>query len=212
MARHDRLCAITVLATVLLSGCAARPTAAGDSSTGLTSTTNESTTVTTGAAAPTTSSPTQPPRLSGGASPPPAQENRCTAAMLTGIVEPKDAKAGSRRATLVVRNKSQQVCTLWGYGRLDLLDAEKNSLPTNAERNLNPVPTLVRLRPGAQAAKTLHWSVVAAEDEPSDGPCQPAASSIKVIPPDEEASFEVDFEFGPVCAHGRLDTSAYYPA
>ncbi|MFI7676204.1 DUF4232 domain-containing protein [Actinophytocola sp. NPDC049390] len=204
MARHDRLCAIAVLATVLLSGCGARPTAAGDSSTSLTSTTTES-------AAPTTSSPSPPPRFTGGASTPPAQDNRCTAAMLTGSVEPKDADAGSRRATLVVRNKSQQVCTLWGYGRLDLLDVEKNSLPTNAERNLNPVPTLVRLRPDAAAAKILRWSVVAAEDEPTDGQCQPAASSIKVSPPDEEASFEVDFEFGPVCDHGRLDTSAYYP-
>ena len=131
--------------------------------------------------------------------------------MLTGSVEPKDAGAGSRHATLVVRNKSQQVCTLWGYGRLDLLDVEKNSLPTNAERNLSPVPALVRLRPGASAAKTLHWSVVAAEDEPAEGQCQPAASSVKVIPPDEEASFEVDFAFGPVCDHGRLETSAYYP-
>lgn len=204
MARHDRLCAIAVLATVLLSGCGARPTAAGDSSTRLTSTTTES-------SAPNTSSSTPPPRLTGGASSPPAQENRCTAAMLTGTVEPKDADAGSRHATLVVRNKSQQLCTLWGYGRLDLLDVEKNSLPTNAERNLDPVPTLVRLRPGASAAKTLHWSVVAAQDEPADGQCQPAAASIKVIPPDEEASFEVEFAFGPVCDHGRLETSAYYP-
>jgi hypothetical protein len=170
----------------------------------MTGTTTESTT-------PTTSSPVPPPRLSGGTSSPPAQENRCTAAMLSGTVEPEDAEAGSRHAILVVRNKSQQVCTLWGYGRLDLLDAEKNSLPTNAERNLDPVPTLVRLRPGASAAKLLQWSVVAAEDEPADGECQPPASSIKVIPPDEEASFEVDFEFGPVCAHGRLETSAYYP-
>jgi hypothetical protein len=131
--------------------------------------------------------------------------------MLTGSVEPKASDAGSRQVTLVVRNKSQQSCSLFGYGQLDLLDIEKNSLPTNAERNLKPESALVVLAPGASAAKTLRWSVVAAEDEPADGKCATAASSIRVTPPDEQAPFEVAFEFGPVCDHGRLETSAYYP-
>lgn len=131
--------------------------------------------------------------------------------MLTGTVEPQNAAAGNRYVTLVVRNKSQQTCTLWGYGSLDLLDASKNVLPTQAERTLGPVPTLVRLRPGAAAGKILHWGVVATGNEPADGPCQPPASSINVIPPDETIPFEVDFEFGPVCDSGRIETSAYFP-
>lgn len=208
MTRHNRLCAVAVLTVVVASGCGARQVAAGDSardsSTRLTVTTTQP-------PPSSTSSATTPPRLTGGTSSPPNQENRCTAAMLTGTVEPKNADAGRRNATLVVRNKSKQACTLWGFGGLDLLDADKNSLPTNAERNLDPVPTLVQLRPGGSAAKTLQWSVVAVADEPDSGPCQPSASSINVTPPDETAPFEVDFEFGPVCDHGRLDTSAYYP-
>ena len=200
MARQDRLCAIAILAVVLVSGCGARTTAAGESPR-LTGTTTQ--------ASPSTSS-VPPSRLTGDSSGPPAQDNPCTAAMLTGSVEPKASDAGSRQVTLVVRNKSQQSCSLFGYGQLDLLDIEKNSLPTNAERNLKPESALVVLAPGASAAKTLRWSVVAAEDEPADGKCATAASSIRVIPPDENAAFEVAFEFGPVCDHGRLETSAYY--
>ena len=204
MARHSRLCAVAALAIVALSGCGARPDAAGDTSPRLTTTTSPS-------PAPLASSVTAPTPATGGESSPPAQENRCTAAMLTGTIEPQNAAAGHRYVTLVVRNKSQQVCTLWGYGGVDLLDASKNVLPTQAERTLGPVPTLVRLRPGAAAGKMLHWGVVATGDEPADGPCQPPASGINVIPPDETAPFEVDFEFGPVCDHGRIETSAYFP-
>jgi hypothetical protein len=202
VARQDRLCAIAILAMVLVSGCGARTTAAGESPR-LTSTTTQS--------PPSTSSSVPPPRLTGDSSAPPDQDNPCTADMLTGSVEPKASDAGSRHVTLVVRNKSQQACSLFGYGQLDLLDIDKNSLPTNAERNLKPESALVVLAPGASAAKTLRWSVVAAEDEPADGKCATSASSIRVIPPDENAPFEVAFEFGPVCDHGRLETSAYYP-
>ena len=204
MARHSRFCAVAALAIVALSGCGARQNAAGDTSTRLTVTTTTSTTS-------SVSSTTPPPPPSGGESSPPDQENRCTAAMLTGTVEPKTAGAGDRSVTLVVRNKSQQVCTLWGYGGLDLVDAAKKVLPTQAERTLGPAPTLVRLRPGAAAGKILHWGVVAAGDEPTDGPCQPVSSGINVIPPDETAAFPVEFAFGSVCDHGRIETSAYFP-
>ncbi|MGB3438900.1 MAG: DUF4232 domain-containing protein [Actinophytocola sp.] len=203
MARHSRLSAVAVLAIVTLSGCGARPSAAGDTSTRLTVTTTESPTSSASAASS--------PPSSGGETSPPDQGNRCTAAMLTGTVEPQNAGAGQRYATLVVRNKTQQTCTLSGYGGLDLLDVTKNVLPTRAERTLAPESALVTLRPGASAGKTLHWGVVATGGEPTDGPCQPAASSINVIPPDETASFEVDFEFGPVCDNGRIETSAYFP-
>jgi hypothetical protein len=204
VARHGRLCAVAALAIVTVSGCGARPDAAGDTSPRLTVTTT-TTSATSAAGTPTLSSAT------GDDSSSPDQENRCTAAMLSGAVEPQTADAGSRYVTLVVRNKSQQVCTLWGYGGLDLLDSTDNVLPTQAERTLGPVPTLVRLRPDAAAGKILHWSVVATGDDATDGPCQPAASSINVIPPDETAPFEVDFEFGAVCDGGRLETSAYFP-
>lgn len=130
--------------------------------------------------------------------------------MLSGTVEPQNAAAGNRDAILVVRNKSQQVCTLWGYGGLDLLDATKNVLATQAERTLDPPPTLVTLQPNAEAGKLLHWGVVATGGEPVNEPCQPSAAAINVLPPDETVPFEVEFAFGPVCDQGRMETSAYF--
>jgi hypothetical protein len=122
-----------------------------------------------------------------------------------------DAAAGKRSVVLVVKNTSQQPCTLSGFGGLELLTATKQPIPTNAERTLEPAPTLVTLSPGGEAGKILQWTVVATGDEPTTGPCQPLASSVNVLPPDQSAPFEVDYELGSVCNQGRIDTSAYFP-
>jgi hypothetical protein len=198
---------VAVLAIVVVSACGAEPDArerSAGSPQALVGTTTPSLT------APASSSSVTAPQESAG-EPQSGAENACTASMLTGTIEPQDAGAGSRHATLLVHNKSKQVCTLFGYGGLNLFDTARNALPTLARRSLNPVPTLVRLRPGAAAGKTLHWTVVATGDEPADGPCQPSASGIDVVPPDEDAPLAVTFEFGPVCDHGRIETSAYFP-
>ncbi|HEX6360064.1 DUF4232 domain-containing protein [Actinophytocola sp.] len=177
-----------------LSACAGKQNAAGEPAP-----INRSTT--------TTSTSTPP----SAAPVPPGDPVPCTAALLSGSVQPMNSSAGNRYVTLTVENTSQQVCTLQGFGRLQLLTAGGEPLPTNAERNLDPVPTLVTLRPDATAGKILHWSVLAAEGDSLTGPCQPKATAIRVTPPDEEESFDVDYEFGSVCNDGQIDTSAYFP-
>jgi len=147
----------------------------------------------------------------GGETSPPNQDNRCTSDELSGTIQPRDSGAGNRFALLVVTNKSQTTCTLWGFGGVELFDAAKSPIPTVAERNLDPKPVLVTLAPGFTAAKNLHWGVVATGDEPTEGPCQPASTGIRVLPPDETTPFEVAFEFGSVCGEGRIETSAYFP-
>jgi Protein of unknown function (DUF4232) len=200
VARQHRLYVVAALALLVLNACGARQGAASQS-TATTTTTPPSSTTTT----------TPPPPAAGGEASPPNQDNRCTAAMLAGTVEPTDSGAGNRYVTLIVRNTSQQPCTLWGYGGLELLNSTRQPIPTNAERNLDPGPTLVTLAPGGEAGKTLHWSVVATGDEPVEGPCQPQAKAINVLPPDETQPFTVDYELGSVCAEGRIETSAYFP-
>jgi hypothetical protein len=199
VARHDRLCVIVALATLTLSGCGARGDAAS------------APTLTTTTPATTTSTVPSPAPITGLSTPPPVGDTQCTSDMVSGSIEPQNAAAGNRNAVLVVLNTSAQVCTLQGYGGLELLDATRAPLPTNALRNLDPVPTRVILRPGATAGKLLHWSVVATGDEPAQGPCRPSATAINVVLPDETETFEVDFDFGPVCDEGRIDTSAYFP-
>lgn len=196
MARHNRLCVIAALVLSATSACGARQNAASEP-TPTTSTTSP------------TSSFAPPP--TGGDAAPPGSETSCTADLLTGSVETMEAPAGHRSVILVVTNKSDRTCTLKGFGGLQLLTATKEEIPTNAERNLDPVPTLIRVSPGGEVGKLLHWTVVATGDEPTTGPCQPVASGINVLPPDETKPFEVDYEFGSVCDHGKIETSAYYP-
>jgi Domain of unknown function (DUF4232) len=200
VARHNRLCAVVALALVALSACGVRQNAASEPTP-----TTRSTASTTATTTPSTPPPT------GDENVPLNQENRCTAPSLAGSIEPMESTAGNRYVRLVVRNTGTQTCTLSGYGNVDLLNATRQPIPTNAERTLNPVPSRVRLGPGEQASKILHWNVMATGDEPTTGPCQPPASALAVTPPDETESFQVSYEFGSVCDHGRIETSAYYP-
>lgn len=135
---------------------------------------------------------------------------KCTAAMLSGSIQQSDAGAGQRYANLVVTNKATKACTLFGYGGLQLVDANGNPTPTNLTRVPNPGPTLVTLPPGGTASKKLHWGVVPAGGEPVEGPCQPPSAGATVIPPDDTQPFKVTFDFGSVCAKGTIEGSAYH--
>lgn len=190
MARRKRLCVIPALLLFVISACGAREDVAGQPTLATRPTTTSVPSSTDGVASATVP---------------------CTSELLGGYVEPMDAAAGQRSVVLVVKNTSQQACTLSGFGGLELLTATKQIIPTNAERTLAPAPTLVTLSPGKEAGKILQWSVVATGDEPATEPCQPLASSVNVLPPDQSTPFEVDYEFGSVCDQGRIDTSAYFP-
>jgi hypothetical protein len=130
--------------------------------------------------------------------------------VLTGTVRVGDSAAGNRYATLVVTNTGRVPCTLYGYGGLQLVAANGTELPTSTGRDEAPGPSLVRLAPGATAAKKLHWGVVPTGNEPVVGPCQPEPRTLRIIPPDETQPFAVDWSFGPVCAAGTFHDSAFY--
>ncbi|MEJ2853793.1 MULTISPECIES: DUF4232 domain-containing protein [unclassified Saccharothrix] len=137
---------------------------------------------------------------------------RCTAATLSGKVEPTDAGAGNRYGKFVVTNTGQALCTLNGYSGFQLQDANGQPVPTDLQRTPNPGPSPVPLAPGASAAANLHWNVVPAGDEPVDRPCQPEASNAAAIPPDETQPLSVAWGLGPVCGGGKIEISAFYAA
>ncbi|QGK71991.1 DUF4232 domain-containing protein [Allosaccharopolyspora coralli] len=139
-----------------------------------------------------------------------AEVQRCHTSMLSGILQPGNPGAGQRHADLVLRNDSGETCTLYGYGGLQLVDAEGRPLPTDFTRNANPGPTLIELAPGDAAAATLHWSVVPHGDEPVTEPCAPTPAGAEVIPPDETDPLPVEWPFGPVCGQGSVDGTAYH--
>ncbi|MFI9814066.1 DUF4232 domain-containing protein [Saccharothrix variisporea] len=137
---------------------------------------------------------------------------RCTAATLSGKVEPTDAGAGNRYGKFVVTNTGQVPCTLNGYSGFQLQDANGQPVPTDLQRTPNPGPAPVPLAPGASAAANLHWNVVPSGDEPVDQPCQPEASGAAAIPPDETQPMTVAWGLGPVCGGGKIEISAFYAA
>ncbi|CAM3780008.1 DUF4232 domain-containing protein [Kibdelosporangium persicum] len=159
--------------------------------------------------------PSMPPATSAGPERPESvargsQTARCGPTVLKGEIQGGDAAAGNRYAKLVVTNTSSKACTLYGYGGLQLTDANGNPTPTKLTRKPDPGPALVTLEPGQQAYKNLHWGMVPDGTEPTTGPCEPESAGAKVIPPDETEPFTVTFGFGSVCRHGAIDGSAYY--
>ncbi|HEX2132108.1 MAG TPA: DUF4232 domain-containing protein [Actinophytocola sp.] len=196
------MCALAGL-VVLLSACGAEDQpSTGDGTT--TTTATETVTVT-----PPPSS-TAPPTTENESAPPESAETKCVAMDLEGEIANPGAGAGNRYANLVVTNKSQETCTLYGYGGLEFIDADGQPNPTDLVRTPNPGPSLVTLAPGQSAAKKLHWGVVPTGDEPATGPCQPPSAGIRVIPPDDTQAFIVTYDFGSVCDGGHVEGSAYF--
>ena len=129
---------------------------------------------------------------------------RCNVNTLGAKLANLDAGAGQRYAQFVVTNTSASTCTLYGHGGFALVGA-----PTNLTWTANPGPSLVTLAPGKQAAMTLHWTVVPADDETAQ-PCEPIATAAISIPPDETLPLHTNWSYGPACQHGQLSASAYY--
>ncbi|WP_291412615.1 DUF4232 domain-containing protein [Actinophytocola sp.] len=203
MVRRIRVATVVVVGLVaLLSACGNQPESTGDSRT------TAPVPTTTPSLPSATTAPA--PGASGTESAPPGRGTRCTAQDLRGVVQPEDAAAGNRYARLVVTNKSDAECTLYGYGGLQFVDGNGKPTPTDLTRRPDPGPSLVTLKPGATAAKKLHWGVVPSGNEPVSGPCQPPSAGIRIIPPDDTESFTVKFDFGSVCAAGHIEGSAYF--
>ena len=205
MTRIGLLTALGLAAGLALAGCSTQGTPTAGTTT--TSASGPATTgpSDTGSVTATQTATEAPPSTPGG-------PVRCSPALLSGTVQPKDSAAGNRYAELVVTNTGKAACTLYGYGGLQLLDGSGNALPTTALRDEPPKPALVNVAPGAHAAKLLHWTVVPTGDEPADKPCQPPPAKLSIIPPDETQPFVVAWDLGPVCGHGTFHGSAYYKA
>jgi len=143
---------------------------------------------------------------------PTPDSTRCTAATLSGRVEPTEAAAGNRGGKLVVTNTGPAPCTLNGYSGFQLLDASGQPVATDLRRTRDPGPSPVTLAPQSSAAANLHWTVVPTGDEPVEQPCRPEAADAAAIPPDETQPLTVPWGLGPVCGGGKIEISAFYAA
>lgn len=129
---------------------------------------------------------------------------RCHTSELRASFRAGDAGAGNRYAQLVLTNRAQRTCTVFGYGGLQPLDKAGKELPITLARNATDGgPALVRLAPGATVARTIHWTVV-----PAGGAACPVPVSASIIPPDETDPLVVAWPLGSVC-NGKLDGTPF---
>ena len=201
-------CLSVAACTVAVSGTASP--APGRASSGVTASATPSTTRSVIAASSAGSRPSAP-KSYPASSPPPERGSRCATDVLRGSLELADAAAGNRYARLVVTNTGPAACTLRGHHGFQLLGPGDEMLPTDVQWTDNPGTALVTLAPGASAASNLRWSAVPAAGDATSGPCRPEPVKAQAIPPDETTPVVVDWTFGPVCAGGRIEISAFYP-
>ncbi len=126
---------------------------------------------------------------------------RCNTAALSGRLGFIQGTAQSRFGSVVLTNRSHNVCTLEGYIGVQLYNAAGQRLPTRIVRDRSRPITVVTLRPGQRAFADLHWSAI------RTGPflkC-PRASFLAVAPPHERTQLRVRWTAGPVCRGGRIE-------
>lgn len=165
----------------------------------------------------TTSTPTLPlppvPPLPATPTPTAPGVTMCPTEQLGATVQPVEAAAGTRYATLILTNNSPQPCTLYGYADLQLLGHDGvTRIPTDLRRDPSMPPTLVLLARGAAALADLHWSAVSTGSEPIDEPCQPEAARTAVSPPGQARSLTARWFLGPVCDAGKITIGPFRPS
>lgn len=140
---------------------------------------------------------------------------QCTGAQLAGsfTVIRGSAGAGNISYALVLRNRSQTMCTLTGLPSVRLLGASGRPLPTHVRAAFPGALTaiLVRLAPGGRTRATARFSPdVPGVGEPTQGlRCEPIAYRLRVNAPGGGTATVAITPPTPVCEHGQLQFSAY---
>jgi Protein of unknown function (DUF4232) len=134
----------------------------------------------------------------------------CSGAQLAGSFKSiaGSAGAGSVGYALVLRNRSQETCTIYGLPSVRLIGKSGKLLPTKAVRQspASMAIVLVTLAPGQGARATARFSPdVPGVGEPTQGArCEPVAYRLRVK---AQGSGTTTVAISPptaVCEHGRL--------
>ncbi|NAZ84461.1 DUF4232 domain-containing protein, partial [Kineococcus sp. R8] len=145
-------------------------------------------------------------------SPPDGPPQPCRTDQLVAALEASPAPGPGRgAATVVLTNLTSAPCTLVGYGGVSLRRSDGGPVPSSQVRAPEPAPARVVLAPGRGVRSTITWATVAdaAVGEPAEGPCEPAPTTLQVIPPNQVPQLAVPWTAGPVCSQGTLTQTAY---
>ena len=140
----------------------------------------------------------------------------CAGPALAGAfaVVPHSAGAGNIVYRLRLTNQSDAPCFVSGLPVVQLLDAQGGKLPTNVSPAHPGTATAVRvdLAPGDAAAADARFSPdIPGGSEPTDAPCEPKASTLRVTIGDGTVDAPVDPPT-PVCERGSLNFSNFTAA
>ncbi|MFB9376831.1 DUF4232 domain-containing protein [Kineococcus gynurae] len=127
-----------------------------------------------------------------------------------GLAPGATAGAAAGSATITLTNISPRTCTVRGFGGVSLGRSDGGTILSSQQRT-DDSPVLVVLAPGDRARSGITWSRTAdtAVGEPATGDCEAVPTSLLVIPPDQIAPIAIPWNFGPVCAQGRLVQTPY---
>lgn len=141
--------------------------------------------------------------------PAPPATPHCTTSDLSASMAPGSPGAGQRSATLVLTNISGRACQTYGYPGLGLVGADGATLPSHVIWGGpgDPGRSTVQLAAGGTASAAMSWSAMPGTGDAATGPCQPAAATLLVTPPDERESLHVPFGQS-VCEGGRITVTA----
>ncbi|HEX3811473.1 MAG TPA: DUF4232 domain-containing protein [Mycobacteriales bacterium] len=139
----------------------------------------------------------------------PASGSRCHTSDLWAVFQPLGAAAGNQYGKILLTNHSGATCTVFGYGGISLTSSSGASVPSKQIRDTSTPPVQLTLRPGDHAYSQLHWSDVSGPGESSTRACEPSASGLQVIPPDETRALDAHWPGSPACEHGQIRQGAY---
>jgi Protein of unknown function (DUF4232) len=141
----------------------------------------------------------------------PAGPGRCRTGELSAGLGWVEGAAGGRFSAVTLTNRSRHSCTVYGYGGLQLLDANHRPVPTRQLRDRTVRPSLLLLRPGLSVHADVRWSAIPNPGDSQTGPCQRQPAYLLVTPPDETRLLGVRWNAGPVCGQGRITQRPYAP-
>ncbi|KAB8162046.1 DUF4232 domain-containing protein [Streptomyces sp. 3MP-14] len=124
---------------------------------------------------------------------------------MSASLTPLDSGAGNRYAALTLTNVSDADCRTQGWPGLELADDDGEALPTTTVRDTSQEADQLTLAPGESAWAQLRWTVVAGEEDATDGTCGPEPAELRVIPPDTYDATATDWAGGTVCGAGRIE-------
>ncbi len=139
----------------------------------------------------------------------------CKSGALTATFTPVAGSAGAGNISYVlrIRNRSGRACSVAGTPVLRLLDRRNRPLPSYSFSEQSGTAVLVVLRPGRYSAAVARFSPdIAGPGEPITRQCEPAAYSVRVlVPPDDANAVARVRPPTPVCEHGRMSVSVFVP-